>query len=102
MAGKVMTKAQLVTLLAEKAEVTKVIANKILDNIAATAVVETKKNGQFTIPGIGKLVKSQRKARMGRNPQTGAAIKIPAKTVVKFRVAKACKDAVVPAKKKKE
>ena len=99
MAGKVMTKAQLVTLIAEKCGITKATANGILEIIAATAVAETKKNGQFVIPGIGKLVKSQRKARMGRNPQTGAAIKIPAKTVVKFRVAKACKDAVVPGKK---
>jgi DNA-binding protein HU-beta len=99
MAGKVMTKAQLVSLVAEKADITKATANAILEIIAGTAVSETKKNGQFIIPGIGKLVKSQRKARMGRNPQTGAAIKIPAKTVVKFRVAKACKDAVVPGKK---
>jgi DNA-binding protein HU-beta len=99
MAGKVMTKAQLVSLVAEKASITKATANAILEIIAGTAVNETKKNGQFIIPGIGKLVKSQRKARMGRNPQTGAAIKIPAKTVVKFRVAKACKDAVVPGKK---
>jgi DNA-binding protein HU-beta len=99
MAGKVMTKAQLVSLIAEKSSITKASANQILDVLASTAVTETKKNGQFIIPGLGKLVKSQRKARMGRNPQTGAAIKIPAKTVVKFRVAKACKDAVVPGKK---
>jgi DNA-binding protein HU-beta len=99
MAGKVMTKAQLVTLVAEKAGLTKANANQVLDLIAATAVIETKKNGQFIIPGVGKTVKSQRKARMGRNPQTGAAIKIPAKTVVKFRVAKAFKDSVVPPKK---
>jgi DNA-binding protein HU-beta len=99
MAGKVMTKAQLIALISEKAKITKASANEILDILASTAVTETKKNGQFIIPGIGKLVKSQRKARMGRNPQTGAAIKIPAKTVVKFRVAKACKDAVVPGKR---
>ncbi len=99
MAGKVMTKSQLVSLIADKANVTKVVANGFLETLASTAVSETKKNGQFIIPGVGKLVKSQRKARMGRNPQTGAAIKIPAKTVVKFRVAKACKDAVVPPKK---
>ena len=98
MANKVMTKAQLVSLIAGKAELTKTTANEVLDLIAKTAVSETKKNGQFVIPGIGKLVKSKRKARMGRNPQTGAAIKIPAKTVVKFRVAKACKDAVSPKK----
>ncbi len=99
MAGKVMTKSQLVSLLAEKSDVTKGVINGILETLANTAVNETKKNGQFVIPGIGKAVKSQRKARMGRNPQTGAAIKIPAKTVVKFRVAKAFKDAVVPPKK---
>ena len=100
--GKAMTKAQFVALIAEKAGLTKAAANNILEIISTTAVTETKKNGQFIIPGIGKLVKSQRKARMGRNPQTGAAIKIPAKTVVKFRVAKACKDAVVPEKKDKK
>jgi len=94
-----MTKAQLVSHIADKAGTTKAAANEILEIIAATAVTETKKNGQFVIPGIGKAVKSQRKARMGRNPQTGAAIKIPAKTVVKFRVAKAFKDAVIPGKK---
>jgi DNA-binding protein HU-beta len=99
MAAKVMTKAQLVSLIAEKASITKATANGILEILSGTAVSETKKNGQFIIPGIGKTVKSQRKARMGRNPQTGAAIKIPAKTVVKFRVAKAFKDAVVPPKK---
>ncbi len=99
MAGKVMTKSQLVSHLAEKANVTKSVVNSLLETLSTTAVTETKKNGQFIIPGVGKLVKSQRKARMGRNPQTGAAIKIPAKTVVKFRVAKACKDAVVPPKK---
>ena len=95
MAGKVMTKAQLVTLIAEKCELTKAAANGILEVIATTAVVETKKNGQFIIPGIGKLVKSQRKARMGRNPQTGEPIKIPAKRVVKFRLAKSLKDSVL-------
>jgi DNA-binding protein HU-beta len=99
MAGKVMTKSQLVAHLAAKSGVTKATAGMMLVTLAGTAVSETKKSGQFVIPGIGKLVKSHRKARMGRNPQTGAAIKIPAKTVVKFRVAKACKDAVVPPKK---
>ena len=99
MAGKVMTKSQLVTHIAETAGITKAAAAGILEDLAATAVNETKKNGQFVIPGIGKMVKSNRKARMGRNPQTGAEIKIPAKTVVKFRMAKAAKDAVVPPKK---
>jgi DNA-binding protein HU-beta len=99
MAGKVMSKSALVSHLAEKAEVTRSVATGMLETLASTAINETKKNGQFVIPGIGKLVKSNRKARMGRNPQTGEAIKIPAKTVVKFRVAKACKDSVVPPKK---
>ena len=85
MAGKVMTKSQLVGLLAEKMGVTKAVATGMLETLAAAALSETKKNGQFVLPGIGKLVKSQRKARMGRNPQTGESIKIPAKTVVKFR-----------------
>ena len=99
MAGKVMSKSALVSLIADKSSITKTVAGSILDLLSSTAVAETKKNGQFVIPGIGKAVKSARKARMGRNPQTGAAIKIPAKTVVKFRVAKAFKDAVVPPKK---
>ena len=98
MAGKVMTKSQFISLIAVKNEMTKAKAGEVLETISKTAIEETKKNGQFVIPGIGKLVKSHRKARMGRNPQTGASIKIPAKTVVKFRVAKACKDAVVPKK----
>jgi DNA-binding protein HU-beta len=99
MAVKVMTKGQLISLIAEKNGLTKAAAGGVLETLASVAIAETKKNGAFVIPGIGKLVKSHRKARMGRNPQTGAAIKIPAKTVVKFRVAKACKDAVVPLKK---
>jgi DNA-binding protein HU-beta len=99
MAAKAMTKSQLATHFADKFGVSKKTANEILDELASVAVTQTKKTGQFVVPGIGKLVKANRKARMGRNPKTGAAIKIPAKTVVKFRVAKACKDAVVPPKK---
>lgn len=98
MAKKVMTKAQLVSRIADKAGLTKTAANEVLDLVSKTAVAETRKNGQFVIPGIGKLVKSKRKERKGWNPQTGEAIKIAAKTVVKFRVAKACKDAVAPKK----
>ena len=64
------------------------------------ATKEAKSSGQFAVPGLGKAVKANRKACMGRNPQTGEAIKIPAKTVVKFRLAKAFKEAVVPPKKK--
>jgi DNA-binding protein HU-beta len=71
----------------------------VIDEFASVAVAQTKKVGAFTLPGLGKLVKAHRKARMGRNPATGATIKIPAKTVVKFRVAKAAKDAITPGKK---
>ena len=92
---KPMTKSQLSTHIAGKAGITKKAATEILDEIAAVAYKEAKKNKQFTIPGIGKLVLDRRKARMGRNPATGETIKIAAKKVVKFRVAKACKDAVV-------
>ena len=69
--------------------------------VTSPAASEVKKNGVFVVPGIGRLVRQDRKARMGRNPATGEAIKIPAKKVVKFRVAKACKDAIVPPKVKK-
>jgi len=71
-----------------------------LPSAEALATKEAKSSGQFVVPGLGKAVKAHRKARMGRNPQTGAAIKIPAKTVVKFRLAKAFKEAVAPPKKK--
>jgi len=94
-----MTKSQVVAHLAEKAEVPKKTAAAMLEELVTLAAKEAKSNGQFVIPGLGKAVKANRKARTGRNPQTGEAIKIPAKTVVKFRLAKAFKDAVVPPKK---
>jgi DNA-binding protein HU-beta len=97
---KPMSKSQIATHMAEKFEMTRKQATEIIDELANLAYNETKKRGEFTIPGVGKLVKQQRKARTGRNPATGEAIKIPAKTVVKFRVAKAAKDAVLPIKKK--
>jgi len=93
-----MTKTQLVRLMAEKMEVNNKQSAAFLELLADTAVKETKKNGVFVIPGLGRLVKAHRKARLGRNPQTGEEIKIKAKTVVKFRVAKAAKDAIAPAK----
>ncbi|MFB3814619.1 MAG: HU family DNA-binding protein [Terriglobales bacterium] len=93
-----MTKTQLVRTLAEKVEITNKQAAALLQNLAELAVKETKRNGLFVLPGLGRLVKSNRKARTGRNPQTGEPIKIPAKTVVKFRVAKAAKDAIAPKK----
>jgi DNA-binding protein HU-beta len=97
--AKLMTKSQLAAHLAEKFAMSKKAANEVLDEIALVAVTQTKKAGAFTLPGIGKLVKAKRNARKGRNPATGAEIKIPAKTVVKFRVAKACKESIVPPKK---
>jgi DNA-binding protein HU-beta len=100
MANQRLTQTQLVRLLAEKAEVNNKVARALLDNLAATAISEVKKNGVFVLPGIGRLVRVDRKARMGRNPATGEAIKIAAKKVVKFRVAKSAKDAIVPPKKK--
>ena len=99
MAKKPMTKSQIVTHFAEKFELTKKTASGIIEEVAALAVSETKKTGSFTLPGIGKLVLVKRKARMGHNPATGKAIKIPAKTVVKMRIAKAAKEAIVPGRK---
>jgi len=99
MARKPMTKAQVVSHFAQKFDLSKRTSADILDEVASLAISETKKVGSFTLPGIGKLVISKRKARMGRNPATGEAIKIPAKTVVKMRVAKAAKEAIVPGKK---
>lgn len=95
---KPMTKGQIVSHLAEKFELSKKSAAAVLDGLAALAISETKKVGSFVLPGIGKMVLSKRKARMGRNPATGEPIKIPAKTVVKMRIAKACKDAIIPSK----
>jgi DNA-binding protein HU-beta len=97
--AKGLTKSALVRLLAEKSEMSNKQTAAFLELLADTAIKETKKSGEFTIPGLGKLVRAERKARMGRNPQTGEAIKIKAKTVVKFRVAKVVKDAISPPKK---
>jgi DNA-binding protein HU-beta len=95
-----MTQSQIVQTLADKCEVTKKQSKMMMDSLAETAIAEVKKNGVFVLPGIGRLVRMDRKARMGRNPATGESIKIAAKKVVKFRVAKAAKDAIVPPKKK--
>ncbi len=100
MADKRMTQSQLVKKIAAVCGVSNKSAKSFVDTYAAVAVAETKKNGIFVLPGIGRLVRVDRKARMGRNPATGEAIKIAAKKVVKFRVAKAVKDAIVPPKKK--
>jgi DNA-binding protein HU-beta len=99
--GGPMTQTQIINALAEKSEVNKKVVKGILDALGELAVAQTKKNGKFVYPGLGRLVKSQRKARTGRNPATGEAIKIPAKTVVKFRLSKAVSDQIVPPKAKK-
>ena len=101
MAAGRMTQTQLVRHLAEKCALNNKVSRGFLDELAKVAIGETKKNGVFVLPGIGRLVKANRKARMGRNPATGEPIKIAAKTVVKFRVAKAAKDAIAPGSKKK-
>jgi DNA-binding protein HU-beta len=97
--NKRMTQTAIVRELAETAGVNNRVAKHFMESLAELAVRETKKNGIFVMPGIGRLVRAERKARVGRNPATGEAIKIPAKRVVKFRVAKSVKDAIVPPKK---
>lgn len=90
--AKPLTKSQITDKVAGGAGISKKLAGQILNDLAQLAYKEAKNT--FTLPGLGKLVLSNRKARMGRNPQTGAAIKIAAKRVVKFRVSKAAKDAI--------
>jgi DNA-binding protein HU-beta len=97
--AKVMTKSVTVQTLATKTGMTKKQVASLMDEIQALAIREAKKNGAFVIPGVGKVVLSNRKARMGRNPQTGEPIKIPAKRVVKFRLAKSLKDSVLGGRK---
>lgn len=96
--AKALTKAQITATLAEKVGITKKESALYLEQLAALAYKNAKVG--FTVPGLGKLVLQNRKARMGRNPATGESIRIPAKKVVKFRIAKACKDAIIPPKKK--
>ena len=94
-----MTKAELQTALAAAAQTDKKTAGVFLDTLSALAYKETKKNGEFVLAGFGKLVKQKRKARTGFNPKTQQKIRIPAKTVLKFRVAKVAKDTVLGVKK---
>jgi DNA-binding protein HU-beta len=93
-----MTKTELQSALAEATQTDKKTAGVFLDTLSAIAYKDTKKTGEFVVPGFGKLVKQKRKARIGINPKTQQKIKIPAKTVLKFRVAKAAKDAVLGVK----
>ena len=90
--AKAMTKAQILKAVAEKCDLPKKTVVEVVETLVGLAYKEAK-NG-FTIPGLGKLVLVHRKARMGRNPATGEPIHIPAKTVLRFRIAKAAKDAV--------
>lgn len=98
--GKPMTKSQILDHVAQENEITKKQAGTIMDSIVNLAYAQAKTG--FTLPGLGKLVLSNRKARMGRNPQTGEAIKIAARTVVRFRLGKAAKDAILGAAPKKK
>ena len=95
-----MTQSSMIKDLAVTCAVSTKIAKAMVTAYVEMILKETKKNGASIVPGLGKLVRVERKARMGRNPATGAQIKIAAKKVVKFRIAKAVKDAVVPPKKK--
>ena len=91
--AKPKTKSEIIAGVADAAGITKKEAKAAIDGLVAMAYKGAKDG--FTIPGLGKIVKVRRKARMGRNPATGEAIKIPAKTVLKFRIAKAAKDAIL-------
>lgn len=90
-----MTKSEMFSALAEKTGMSKKDVASFFDHMTDLAYREVKESGEFTVPGMGKLVKVHRAARTGRNPATGETIQIPAKTVVKFRVAKAAKEAVL-------
>jgi DNA-binding protein HU-beta len=94
--AKALSKSQVAASIAEKHELTKKQAAEILESVAQLAYKQAKNT--FTLPGLGKLVLVNRAARIGRNPATGETINIPAKRVVKFRVSKAAKDAILGAK----
>jgi DNA-binding protein HU-beta len=94
MAAKALTKSEVLNKLADATQTSRKTAILFLESLVGLAYTETKKKGEFVIPGIGKLVKQKRKARTGINPKTGEKIKIAAKTVVKIRIAKAAKDAI--------
>lgn len=95
MADKPMTKSGLISYLAEKSGMSKKDVATFWEMLVDTAYKQAKSVGEITLPGLGKLMKKNRAARQGRNPATGATIQIPAKTVVKFRVAKAAKDSIL-------
>ena len=94
-----MTKTELINRLAEKLDISRKQAAAALDTLAELAVAAVQAHGVFSIPGLGKLKRRERQARMGRNPATGEAIHIPAKTVVKFSLSKAVKDELASKKR---
>ncbi len=93
---KRMTQSEVINHFAEKFDLKRSQVKEIFDELANLASGEVKSNGEFALPGFGKLVRSERKAREGRNPATGATIQIPAKTTLKFRVGKSMKDSILP------
>lgn len=95
---KRMSQSEILNYFAEKTGLKRAQVKEFFDQLAELASNEVKENGEFALPGFGKLVLSERKAREGRNPQTGETIQIPAKTTLKFRLGKSIKDTVVPKK----
>jgi DNA-binding protein HU-beta len=95
---KRMSQSEVVNHFAEKFDMKRAQVKEIFEELASLAAREVKQNGEFVLPGFGKMVLSERKAREGRNPQTGETIQIPAKTALKFRLSKGMKDTVVPKK----
>lgn len=95
---KRMTQSDVINFFAERTGMKRAQVKQLFEDLASLATSEVKSSGEFVLPGFGKLVRSERKAREGRNPATGATIQIPAKTTLKFRVGKAMKDSVLPKK----
>ena len=96
---KRMTQSEVINHFAEKTGLKRAQVKEFFEELSSLAGNEVKANGEFVLPGFGKLVRSERKAREGRNPATGETIQIPAKTTLKFRVGKAMKDSILPKKK---
>jgi len=97
--AKRMSQSEVLNHFAQKFDVKRAQVKEFFEELATLAGTEVKRNGEFVLPGIGKMVKAERKAREGRNPATGETIKIPAKTTLKFRIGKSMKDSVLPPKK---
>jgi DNA-binding protein HU-beta len=95
---KRMSQSEVINHFAEKYDMKRAQVKELFEELSNLAAREVKENGEFVLPGFGKMVLSQRKAREGRNPQTGETIQIPAKTALKFRLSKGMKDSVVPKK----